>query len=353
MDSVSVLKELIKIDSSTREKANEAIAYCVNYLREHGVEGELIENNGFHSFVTTIGSGHPTIVLNGHLDVVSGKKEQFSPIEIDGMIVGRGSADMKSGCVAMLQTIINLKDEPLGCKVMLQLVSDEETGGVHCSKYLVEQGYIGDFVICTEPTNMRVSLQSKGIIRMDVISKGVSAHGSRPWQGVNAITKAFENYDKIEKLPILSIASEFYEGSSLNLAIINGGDIYNRVPDTCTMGFDIRYVPFLDPQDIIEAVKSVIEGEVVVKAVEPGVATKSDNSYIQGFTEVVKTYYPEQPYKFAVQHGGSDGRFFAEQGIPVIEYGPIGNHWHGDDEYVEIESMHQLEKILMTYIRQF
>ena len=353
MDSVKLLKELIKIDSSTREKANEAIEYCVNYLHKHGVEGELIENNGFKSFVTTIGSGEKTLILNGHLDVVSGNKTQFDPVEKDGKIVGRGSADMKSGCVAMLQAIVKLKDEPLDNKVMLQLVSDEETGGINCSKYLAEHGYVGDFVICTEPTNMKISLQSKGIIRLDVVTKGVSAHGSRPWQGVNAITKAYENYVKIKELPILAIGSEFYEHSSLNLAMVKGGDIYNRVPDECTMGFDIRYVPFLNPQDIIDEIKRVVEGEVLVGAIEPGVATKSNDPYVEVFTNIVQSYYPESPYEFAVQHGGSDGRFYAEQGIPVIEYGPIGNYWHGDGEYVEVESMYRLESILVDYIRQF
>ena len=117
MDSVSLLKELIKIDSSTLEGANESIEYCVKYLKEHGVEGELIENNGHKMFVTTIGSGHKTLVLNGHLDVVSGNENQFTPIETDGKIIGRGSADMKSGCVAMIQAFIKLKDEELNNRI--------------------------------------------------------------------------------------------------------------------------------------------------------------------------------------------------------------------------------------------
>lgn len=353
MDSVSLLKELIKIDSSTREGANEAIDYCIKYLNEHGIKGELIENNGFKSFVTSIGSGDKTLILNGHLDVVSGNKNQFDPIEIEGKIIGRGSADMKSGCVAMLQSVIKLKNEQLNNKIMLQLVSDEETGGVNCSRYLVEQGYLGDFVICTEPTNMKISLQSKGILRVDIISKGVSAHGSRPWQGINAISKAYENFDKIKALPILAIGSEFYDQSSLNLAFINGGDIYNRVPDSCTMGLDIRFVPFLDPKEIIKNIKEVVDGDVVVNAIEPGVATRPENEYVQGFTKVVQSYESETPYKYAVQHGGSDGRFYAEKGIPVIEFGPKGNYWHGDKEYVEIESIHQLESILVDYMQQF
>ncbi len=352
MDSVSLLKDLIKIDSSTREGANEAIDYCINYLRKYGVEGELIDNNGFHSFVTAIGSGDKTLILNGHLDVVSGNKDQFDPVECNGRIIGRGSADMKSGCVAMLQAFIKLKNEPLNNKIMLQLVSDEETGGIHCSRHLVELGYTGDFVICTEPTNMNISLQSKGIIRVDIVTEGVSAHGSRPWQGVNAISKAYENFTKIERLPILAEGSEFYDHSSLNLAFINGGDIYNRVPDSCIMGLDIRYVPFLDPYDIIKAIEEVVDGKINVNVIEPGVATRLDNTYVQDFTKVLESI-TGVTCAYAVQHGGSDGRFYAEKGIPVIEFGPTGNYWHGDEEYVEIASIHQLEEVLVAYMQQF
>lgn len=353
MDSVSLLKELVKIDSSTRESANDAIDYCVNYLKEHGITGEIIENNGFKSFVTVIGSGEKTLILNGHLDVVSAKTEQFNPIERDGKIIARGSADMKSGCVAMIEAFIKLKNYDLKNKVMLQLVSDEETGGVNCSRYLVEQGYLGDFVICTEPTQMNISLQSKGIIRADIVSKGVSAHGSRPWQGVNAISKAYDNFNKIQKLPILTVGSDFYDCSSLNLAVIKGGDIYNRVPDICTIGLDIRFVPSLDPKEIIAEMKAVVDGEVIINVIEPGVATRLEDPYVQAFSTVVKDTLGTKTLEYAVQHGGSDGRFYAAKGIPVIEFGPRGNYWHGDDEYVEIESMLQLERILINYMKQF
>lgn len=353
MESVSLLKDLIRIDSSTREGANEAIDYCINYLKKHGILGETIINNGFKSFVATIGDGEKTLILNGHLDVVSGHPSQFEPVEAEGKLIGRGSADMKAGCVAMIQAMIKLKDVPLNNKVMLQLVGDEETGGENCSRYLAENGYVGDFVICTEPTNLKVSLQSKGIIRMDIVSSGISAHGSRPWEGKNAIEKSYDNFAKIKALPILAIGSDFYEHSSLNLAFIEGGDIYNRVPDSCRIGLDIRYVPSLAPADIIRAIEEVVDGEVIVSVIEPGVNTLIEDQYVQAFSRIVENCVCAENCTYAVQHGGSDGRFFAAKGIPVIEFGPKGNYWHGDEEYVDIASIYKLEEILTAYMKSF
>ncbi|MCD6321405.1 MAG: ArgE/DapE family deacylase [Clostridiales bacterium] len=350
---MDLLKDLIRIDSSTREMANTAIEYASEYLRQQGLDGKILNNNGFKSYIATIGKGDKTLVLNGHLDVVSGKVSQFDPIESDGKIIGRGSADMKGGCAAMIQAMIELKAEDLKSKIMLQLVPDEEVGGMHGSAYLVEQGYVGDFVICAEPTNLQISIQSKGIIRLDVVSTGVSAHGSRPWEGDNAILKAIENYFKIEKLPIINIGSDFYEKSSINLARISGGDIYNRVPDKSTIGLDIRYVPHLNPDQIIEDIKKVVDGEVMVKIIEQGVNIKATNPYILQLKESILNIMPEEPIKLAGQHGGSDTRFFAAKGIPAIEFGPKGNFWHGDGEYVETRSINQLKNILIDFARKF
>ncbi len=333
--------------------ANTAIEYAAEYLRQHGLDGKILNNNGFKSYIATIGKGDKTLVLNGHLDIVSGKVSQFDPIESDGKIIGRGSADMKGGCAAMIQAMIELKAEDLKSKIMLQLVPDEEVGGMHGSAYLVEQGYVGDFVICAEPTNLQISIQSKGIIRLDVVSTGLSAHGSRPWEGDNAILKAIENYFKIEKLPIINIGSDFYEKSSINLARISGGDIYNRVPDKSTIGLDIRYVPHLNPDQIIEDIKKVVVGEVMVKIIEQGVNIKATNPYILQLKESILNIMPEEPIKLAGQHGGSDTRFFAAKGIPAIEFGPKGNFWHGDGEYVETGSINQLKNILIDFARKF
>jgi len=353
MESVKLLKELMKIDSSILEKANEAIDYSAEYLKENGIEGKILENNGYKSYVAIIGKGEKTLVLNGHLDVVSGKPSQFEPVEKDGRIIGRGSADMKSGCVAMMQALIKLKDEPLKSKIMLQLVTDEEIGGYNCSRYLVEKGYIGNFVICTEPTNLKISIQSKGIIIFDVESSGVSSHGSRPWEGENAILKSIDNYLKIKKLPIMNIGSEFYENSTVNLAKIEGGDIYNRVPDKSVMGLDVRYVPTINPNEIVRDIIEIVDGKVDVKIMEPGVYVEPNNIFIKQLEKSIKKVLPNESIEFASQHGGSDARLFAEKGIPSIELGTKGNYWHGDKEYVEIESMIQLEEILIDFAKSF
>lgn len=353
MDTIRLLEELIKIDSYTIEKANEAIEFAADYLKCNGLDGKVMENNGYKSYVAVIGSGKETIVLNGHLDVVPGNNCQFNPVEIDGRIYGRGSMDMKSGCAAMMNVMLALKDEPIKCQVMLQLVSDEENGGFNCSDYLVEEGYVGDFVICTEPTNLNIAIQSKGFMRIDIETSGVSAHSSRPWEGDNAILKNIENYNKIEDLGILKVGSDYYERSTVTLALIDGGDIYNKVPDKSVMGLDIRYVPHLNPHEIIKEIETVVDGKVILKTLGDSIHSPLDNIYVKDFIDTVKSFKDNKDAKIFGQHGSSDARFFSRKGIPVLEFGPKGENLHGDNEYVEIQSVYRLEEILKDFIRKF
>lgn len=347
-----LLKELILIDSSTKAGANKAIEYCNQWLKEQALPAELLENNGYRMIVCEIGEGDKTVVLNGHVDVVSGHEEQFVPVEEDGRLYARGAADMKAGVAAMMYTAAKLKDEPLGVKLQLQIVSDEEIGGFNCSGYLVENGYTGDFVICAEPTTLGIALQAKGSLRLDIEVAGKPAHGSRPWEGVNAIEKAYEVYGEILKLPFTRVSSEFYKAPSVNLAKINGGDAYNKVPETCTLFFDIRYLPGQTADEIIQQIEDAADGKVLVNMVGRPVETKREDPFVQALQPVVEKHISKEAVFFG-QHGAADTSFFSKKGIPAIEFGPSGINWHGNEENVFLDSLYTYKDILIDFIKNF
>ncbi len=353
MQTLELISELIKLNSANKGNANKAVEFAEAYMKKHGIEGQIIENEGYKSYICEIGEGSKKVVLNGHLDVVPGKEEQFEPCEREGKIYGRGSSDMKSACAAMMNTMIRLKAKELPCKVMLQLVSDEEEGGYHCSQHLVQKGYVGDFVICGEPTNLGISVQSKGFMRVDIIEYGRSAHGSRPWEGDNAILKAIDTYDKVVKLPFMAEKTEFYNGSSINLAVIEGGYIYNKVPDRCRIGLDIRFVPHLEPERIVKEIESVVNGDVMVSTVGASVNISPEHPYVKQLMDAIKGETNKEDIEIVAQHGSADTRFFTKEKIASVEFGPSGEFWHGDGEYVLIESVYEYERILERFILGF
>ncbi|WP_053365265.1 M20 family metallopeptidase [Bacillus sp. FJAT-27245] len=343
---LKLLNDLISIDSSSVDGANEAVRFCGDWLRENGLPVSFFENNGYRMLVSEIGSGDFTLVLNGHVDVVAAKAAQFIPYERDGKIFGRGSADMKAGVAAMMSALARLNGRELRIKVQLQIVSDEEIGGFNCTGYLVENGYRGDFAICGEPTGLGIANQAKGVLRTDILATGKPAHGSRPWEGVNAIEKAYGVYREILNLPFACESSDYYEKPSINLAKINAGGAYNVVPDQCMMGFDIRYLPGQDKDEILRQISGIDDVQLIPGMFSKPIDTDRNHPFLQLLGDVVQRYTALPAHYFG-QHGSADTVFFAKYGIPAIEFGPAGGDWHGDEEYVEIESVLAFRNILV------
>ncbi|WP_249870089.1 M20 family metallopeptidase [Oceanobacillus saliphilus] len=350
-DPIQLLEDLIEIDSSTKPGANKAVDYCANWLENQGLTVERIENNGFHMLVCEIGQGTDTIVFNGHIDVVEGEEKQFEPYIDEGKMYGRGSVDMKAGVATMMTAVAQLKDSNLSTKVMLQIVPDEETGGTNGTKFLTEKGYLGDFIICGEPTHMGIAIQSKGVLQLDFVVNGKPAHGSRPWEGVNAISKAYQLYEEILELPFAQETSPpMFGNPSINLAKIKGGTVYNKVPDRCEMSLDIRYLPEQLPEDIVKQIQNITEETVTIHSQNRPVKTKEDNPYVQKLAASVKRETRLEKVNIFGQHGSNDGQFFTEYGGSAIEFGPAGHDWHGKNEMVYVDSVREYQRVLEDFV---
>ncbi|GED72037.1 peptidase M20 [Brevibacillus reuszeri] len=346
-ESIEALaSRLIRFETTNAERVNQSAEYCCDWLRSHGVHVDVYENQGLKSVVATVGEGESTLILNGHLDVVPGQPELFHPRTVDGRLYGRGSYDMLGAVAAMMMLMAELVQAPPNCKVILALVPDEETGGELGSGFLVQQGVLGDLVICGEPTNFKIGVHAKGILQLKVEVKGKAAHGSRPWLGTNAILKAMEHYHSIVSLDVFQESTTYFKQPSINLAKIEAGKVYNQVPDLCTMGIDIRYLPGQNPEEILDQIRALLpDAEIEVPFRGVPVETKSDDKFVRKLCEVAQELAGDQAVLFG-QDGSADTRFYAAKGIPAVEFGPVGANHHGPDEYVEISSLYVYKDIL-------
>lgn len=351
---INLLKDLIRIKSDDIHGANDALLFCRSWLEERGVISTVYEHKSRLMLNAEIGSGEECIVWNGHVDVVPGNLNQFEPYIEGDFLYGRGAADMKAGVAAMMVAFYELSKTPqlLTKRIQLHLVTDEETSG-DTSKYLVDQGFHGDFVICGEPTHLHIGLQAKGIVQLDILLKGKPSHGSRPWEGNNAIEQAFAFDQEMRKLSFLTASNAFYDYPSLNLAKIHAGERFNVVPDKCVISYDIRFVPGQNAEDIVNEIKHAAsnlfpKSEVTVHSTAPAVTTEANNLYVHKLLNITSTITKRTTNLFG-QHGSADTRFYAEKGAGAIEFGPSGADWHGENEYVSLSSIEQFKHILVSF----
>src|SRR6187397_400260 len=175
MDERALTERLITYDTSTLEGMQAAAGFVKGWLEARDVEVIGTQHNGRPVLTATVGPEKgPTIVLHGHLDVVPGRPEQFSP-RVDGdRLYGRGAYDMKGGLAAMMLAVHDLAGQGR-VRLHFVCVADEESDEVdqRGSDYLVEQGYAGDFAITGEPTDLHIGVQAKGVLamRIEVVGK--------------------------------------------------------------------------------------------------------------------------------------------------------------------------------------
>jgi succinyl-diaminopimelate desuccinylase len=353
-DTLELTKAFIRARTDNEEGVINAIGLAESWLRAKGVRVYRETNCGLPMLVGFAGnqgsSKEPVVMLNGHLDVVPAKPEQFEPLEKDGRLFARGSYDMLGAAATMMRCLADWAGSGRGRGVGLMLVPSEETAGEIGTQYLLDKGYGAEFAICGEPTDLGIAVEAKGVLQVEIVLRGKSAHGSKPWEGENAIEAAFETYERIRQSPFMKERTQSYQGPSLNLARIEGGDAINRVPDRCMLTVDIRYLPCQSCDEIVRQINSAAQG-AVVRVINVGipVSVSKDNPHVTTLAQCVYDICGSNP-TFVSQHGSADTRFFTARGIPAVEFGPVGANHHGDDEYVQLDSLAIYRRILDQFI---
>src|SRR4051794_35511998 len=352
MDERVLCERLITYDTSTADGISSAAGFVKGWLEARDIDVHTETNNGLPVLAATVGAADgPTVVLHGHLDVVPAGADQFAP-RVDGdRLYGRGAYDMKGGLAAMMCATRDLAAQDK-VKVHFVCICDEESeeDDNRGSDYVVrELGYLGDFAITGEPTDLMIGVQAKGVLLLRLDVTGRSAHGSTPWLGDNAVLKAMDVFRAIESLPFARESSELFDRPSINLGRVAGGDVPNKVPDHCIIDVDIRYLPGQDSSEIVEAVQNL--PDVSMKTIfhrEPVVVSRT-NPYVQMLAEAVTGVSPAVRISVG-RDGASDITAWLEAGVPGVEFGPEGGGHHGPEEWVSISSLERYRVALVDFV---
>jgi succinyl-diaminopimelate desuccinylase len=358
LDEQVLAERLIRYDTSRVEELVAAAGFVKGWLESRDIEARDVQLSGLPVLIAEVGPSReesgkdiPCVVLHGHLDVVPGQPAQFEPRVEDDRLYGRGAYDMKGGLAAMMCALKDLERQDR-VRVRLICVPDEESEelDVRSTDAIVRMGLGGTFAITGEPTNLHIGVEAKGVLAMRIEVHGRSAHSSTPWLGDNAVLKAVDVFRAIESLPFSRQSSELFDRPSINLGRIQGGDALNKVPDTCTMAVDIRYLPGQDPEEILDQVRAIPEVEVTRTFLHPPVAVSRTNPYVQALREAVTRSVDGDTLSVG-RDGASDAAAFLAAGIPAVEFGPAGAGHHGPEEWVSLSSLARYRRALSDFVR--
>ncbi len=347
----ALAEKLIGYDTSTREGIKLCAGFVKGWLDSREVESNQLDIRGLPVTTATVGpEGGTTVLLHGHLDVVPGRVEQFQP-RVDGdRLLGRGSYDMKGALAALLLALADQRAQG-DVRVRLGVVPDEESeeeadrGG----DLLVKEGFVGDFAITGEPTDMHVGVAAKGVLAMRLQVSGRAAHGATPWLGENAILRAMDVFRGIQSLPFASQSSELFDRPSINLGRILGGDALNKVPDTCFIDVDVRYLPEQEPEEILGEVSGLPGAKVISTFSRPPASVDAESVYVRALCSAAAHHHANGVTSIG-RDGASDAVCFLAAGIPAVEFGPLGGGHHGPDEWVSMSSLASYRKAIVEFV---
>jgi succinyl-diaminopimelate desuccinylase len=351
MDERVLAERLITYDTSTSDGLRAAVGFVKGWLEARDIPVTGREFGGLPVVLADVGPHDgPRVIFHGHVDVVPAHDDQFVPRIEGDRLIGRGAYDMKGALAAMMCAVHDIADNG-GVNVRFICVPDEESEDVdaRCTDALVEEGLRADFAITGEPTDLHIGVQAKGVLAVRVEISGVAAHGSTPWEGDNAILKAYDTFRRIETLGFTRESSDLFDRPSINIARIVGGDAFNKVPDRCTMDVDIRYLPNQDSGAILAEIRTLPDVRIIKTFTRAPAHVSRKNPYVRALREAVSNSLSGEALSIG-RDGASDAISFLEAGVPAVEFGPIGGGHHGPEEWVSVDSLGQYRRALGDFI---
>jgi acetylornithine deacetylase len=383
-DAVDFLAELVRVPSLLGEE-EPAQRLVEARMRELGFEVEsvvpdsellaerldsgvpLMPYEGRRSLVGTIGDGGRSLLLNGHVDVVSAEpvdrwtKEPFGAEIADGRLYGRGSCDMKGGVAAMLLGVeAALAAGQLPGRLVYQSVIEEECGGNGALAACIA-GPLGDGTLIAEPTNGGMDLVAVGVIWARVTLEADSRHASNADRGANPIEAAYPVIQALHGLEAELNAEPEPEVAGLeqpyllNVGALHAGDWASMTPGRATLDVRLGFPIRMEPAEAQERLAAAV-----------GAADHSATVEFRGFRARGYSFDPESPFVRLLGdcheevRGGrprpdpsratTDLRFFEGQ---AVCYGPTGENLHGVDEWVDLESIADVATVLALLIRRW
>lgn len=373
-DLIQAVRKAVQIRSYSDEEG-EIANYLCGLMQRLGYDEAHIDETG--NVIGRVGNGSKVIQFDGHMDTVRVEDAElwqvppFSGEIVDGSIWGRGSVDMKSALVTAIFAAAEAKKRGLleGKTVYVTgTVCEEYCDGVNLQHLYQTCGWKPDYCVICEPCNNVITLGHKGKAQIRIITHGISAHGSAPEKGKNAVYEMAEIIQRVERLN--QTLMEKGQGGTVVLSDVSCvAASLNAVPSQCEIYLDRR----LGPEETLEQVRGEMDALIAGKDAEWKVGTLHHISWKGEALDYEPMHDPwkidrKHPLTWALRKAvedvtqqlvtqydywdfGTNAVTPISLGIPCIGFGP-GEYKlaHMRDEHCQVEKIQQAFQVYLRFI---
>lgn len=375
---VEFARSLVRIRSYS-DHEGELARHIAEKMRELSFDEVFMDSTG--NVVGRIGNGPRKILFDSHMDTVEVNDEQdwdlppFSGEIKDGRLYGRGSVDMKSGLAASVFAAVAARE--LGylsgkAVYVTTTVCEEYCDGENLKMLFREHPINPDCVVICEPSDNLVTLGHKGKAQMRIRTHGVSAHGSAPEKGVNAVYEMAEIISRVERLNHRLSAKGTPHGTVVLSEISCVTASLNAVPSECSIYLDRRLVPGETEEDIRKEMETLVEGkkatwetgtlrrkswkgaDLVYTPFHLAWKVDPEDRLVQACNRAHESVFGKAPEKYDFWDFGTNAVTPVSMGIPTVGFGP-GEYKlaHMVNENCEISKIKEACRFYANLAREF
>jgi succinyl-diaminopimelate desuccinylase len=351
---IPILSKLVAFPtvSGDYKSANDCIDFIDKFLVSRDMKVNRFESNGYPSIVATCRpTKKPKVLLQAHLDVVPTSKKLYKLAKKDNRLIGRGVFDMKFAAAIYMQVAEELRPKIEKLDFGIMLTTDEEVGGEDGVEMLLDSGYGAD--ICVLPDggdNWCIETSIKGAVITKLVANGKSAHGSRPWEGDNAIDRLLSALSDVRKL----FEKPSHDRDTLSINKVFGGTVINQVADKAEATLDMRFVSDESQHMLKNEIAKIAKknGCSLDKIVEISVSkTDTSEKHVASFLKIAEEVRGVK-IKETKSLGASDARFFAVHKIPTVVMRPEGGASHSDHEWINKKQFYEYYQLVKKFVER-
>jgi succinyl-diaminopimelate desuccinylase len=346
-------------------------AVMIERLAALGFKIEPLRYGNVENFWATHGSGGPVFCFAGHTDVVpTGPLEEwrtdpFVPTIRDGMLYGRGAADMKSGLAAMItatEAFVAAHPRHKGTIAFL-ITSDEEGPSVDGTKRVVEtlaaRSERIDWCVVGEPSSEvaigdTIKVGRRGSFSGRLTVHGVQGHVAYPQLAENPVHTLAPALAELTSR-VWDAGTEHFQPTSFQVSNLNAGTgAPNVIPGELKARFNLRYSPVQTQDALKETVEGILRRHGVRYTIEWYVSGEPFYTPPGSLSDAVGAAVAEitgSAPKLSTGGGTSDGRFIAPLGAQVVELGVVNASIHKVNECVRVAEIDALHRMYFNVLR--
>lgn len=343
---IEFAQSLVRIRSYSDQEGD--LAHCLlAKMQQLGYDEAFIDEVG--NVVGRIGTEGPTIQFDSHMDTVEvhdGKAWLYPPFSgeiADGRLYGRGSVDMKSALAASVYAAVIARELGLTQGKTIYVtgtVCEEYCDGENLRLLYANRQLKPNYVIICEPSNNIITLGHKGKAQIRIKTHGVSAHGSAPEKGVNAVYEMAQIISRVDELNQRLSAKSGAHGTVVLSDISSVSASLNAVPSECAIYLDRRLVLGETEEDVRREMDSLIAGkrasweigtlrhtswagaELVYQPMHAPWKIAENHPFTQACNEVYAEVFGQAPTEYDFWDFGTNAVTPVSMGVPCIGFGP-------------------------------